>query len=242
MLEAAIIVAHFLTNGRHPSLTKIIVCTLLAAEGRKQRFSSTFPKRILAPHRLCGSTENSISGHPWNSMRAFVLLASLLALSTTTATAADTWSKPITDLRGRLVAEPRKVKGKPVVELWIDLENTGPLRRSVVAHDPFSFSLTVKDAGGKALDSDSQRLEILSSPQVAVLPRECVLRLPVTMTQEETWNLDITTHLWKLKPGHYKLAGKYSVPPGEQTEIPKEEVVHAWSGELQLPEIEIEIK
>ena len=175
-------------------------------------------------------------------MRVLVLFAALLTLSTSRVTAADTWSKPIADVRGRLIAEQRQMKGKPVIQLWVELENTGPLRRSVVTHDPFAFSLTVMDAAGKVLDSDSQRGEILSSPQVAVLPRECVLRLPVTLAQEKMWNLDITTHLWKLKPGRYKLAGKYSVPPGEQTEIPKEDVVHAWSGELQLPEIEIEIK
>ena len=170
------------------------------------------------------------------------LVAPLLLCLGSQGVAADAWSKPVADIRGRLVAETREVKGKPAIVLFVELENTGPLRRGVVTHDPFAFSLTVKDAAGKVLDSDSQRGEILSSPQVAVLPRECVLRLPVTLVQEKMWNLDITTHLWKLKPGRYKLAGKYSVPPREPTESPKDDVVHAWSGELLLPEIEVEIK
>ena len=175
-------------------------------------------------------------------MRAYVLFGALLALSTAKAGAADAWSKPIADIRGRLVAETREVKGKPVILLFVELENTGPLRRGVVTHDPFAFALTVKDAAGKVLDSDAQRGEILSSPQVAVLPRETVLRFPVTLAQGEAWNLDITTHLWKLKPGRYRLAGKYSVPPGEPTEFPKGDVIHAWSGELELPEIEVDIQ
>jgi hypothetical protein len=174
--------------------------------------------------------------------RLVVIVALVLPWVCRPTAGADSWSKPIADIRGRLIAETREVKGKPFVQLWVELENTGSLRRSVVTHDPFAFSLMVKDATGKVLGSDSRRGEILSSPQVAVIPRGCVLRLPVTLTQEKTWNLDITTHLWTLKSGRYKLAGKYIVPPGEQTETPKDDVVHAWSGELELPEIEIEIK
>lgn len=172
----------------------------------------------------------------------FPLVAALLLGLAGPATAADAWSKPAADIRGRLVAESREVKGKPVLLLFVELENTGPLRRGVVTHDPFAFSLTVKDAAGKALESDAQRGEILSSAQVAVLPRETFLRFPVTLVQDQGWNLDITTHLWKLKPGRYKLSGKYTVLPGEPTEFPKGDVVHTWSGELGLPEIEIEIK
>lgn len=87
-----------------------------------------------------------------------------------------------------------------------------------------------------------QREDILSSPQTAVLPRECALRFPVTLSQETGWNLDITTHLWKLKPGRYTLAGKYLVPAGKPRATPKGDMVHAWSGELELPEIVVEIK
>jgi hypothetical protein len=174
-------------------------------------------------------------------MRTCILFVALLALSKVSQ-ADDAWSQPIADIRGRLVAQAREFKGKPVVLLWVELENTGSLRRGVVTHDPFAFSLTVKDAAGKAIDSDAQRGEILSSPQIAVVPREAVVRFPVTLVQGQGWNLDITTQLWKLKAGRYKLAGKYSVPPGEETEPPKEDVVHPWSGELVLPEIEIEVK
>jgi hypothetical protein len=174
-------------------------------------------------------------------MRDCIPFAAMLALATATQ-AAESWSKPVANIRGRLVTEQRESKGKPVVLLFVELENTGPLRRGIVTHDPFAFSLTVKDADGHAVKSDVQRGEILSSAQVAVLPRNCFLRLPVTLDQGQGWNLDITTHLWRLKPGRYKLAGKYSVPPGEPMEFPKEDVVHAWSGELELPEIEIELK
>lgn len=175
-------------------------------------------------------------------MRTYVPFLALLALSAAVAGAAESWSKPIADIRGRLVAGQREVNGKSVVQLWVELENTGPLRRGVVTHDPFAFTLTVKDATGKALDSDAQREEILSSPQVAVVPRETTVRFPVTLGQGQAWNLDITTHLWKLKPGSYKLAGRYRVPPGEQAELPAEDVVHPWSGEVALPEIEVDIK
>jgi hypothetical protein len=154
----------------------------------------------------------------------------------------DGWSKTAADLRGRLVAEVREVKERQVVHLGVELENTGSLRRTVVTHDPFSFELTVRDAKGKEVASDSQRADILSSPQIAVLPRECTLRFPVALTQEKGWNLDITTHLWKLKPGRYTLAGKYKLPPPPPGEALEREAAHPWGGELQLPEITIELK
>ena len=67
-------------------------------------------------------------------MRTCVHFAALLALSASSASAADSWSKPTTHIRGRLVAEQGEIKGKPAVLLFVELENTGPLRRSVVTH------------------------------------------------------------------------------------------------------------
>jgi hypothetical protein len=178
-------------------------------------------------------------------MRGFVLLtlvAALLLYLVKPGIAEEAWSKTVADVRGRLIAETREVKGRRVIELWVELYNAGSLRRSVVTHDPFSFTLTVKDADGKAIASDAQRADITSAPQTAVLPRECFLRFPVTIAQGERWNLDITTELWKLKPGRYTLAGKYQTPPGKPRETPKEDVIHPWEGELELPEIEVDLK
>jgi hypothetical protein len=191
-----------------------------------------------------------ISGPPptWNTaMRcvAKLVLALLLASTLSRLTAAEPregWSKPKTDLRGRLVAEVREIKEQQVVNLFVELENTGSLRRSVVTHDPFAFELTVRDSKGNDVASSSQRGEVLSSPQVGVVPRESTLRFPVTLSQEKPWNLDITTHLWKLKPGRYTLAGKYKLPlppPGEELEPG---AAHPWGGELALPEITIDVK
>lgn len=173
---------------------------------------------------------------------SFIVIETFLFWLAQPAAAADAWSKPVADIRGRLVVETREVKGRQVIELWVELHNMGDLRRSVVTHDPFSFMLTVKDADGKAIVSDAQRGDITSSPQTAILPRECFLRFPVTIAQGDRWNLDITTELWKLKPGRYTLAGKYQTPHGEPREVPKGDVVHPWEGELELPDIEIELK
>jgi hypothetical protein len=149
---------------------------------------------------------------------------------------ADEWSKPVRGIAGKLTAETKADK----VRLIVELKHDGVLPFWVTTHDPFAFDLIVKDAEGNELKPDSERVDILSSPQAAILPRECRLAMPVTLTQEEKWNLDIVTKLWALKPGKYRLSGKYVIP-GNDREPKLVGKAYKWQGELELPEIEIEI-
>lgn len=140
----------------------------------------------------------------------------LLALVLPIAVApADEWSSPVCGVRGKLTAEQQAGH----VKLIVELRNDGVLPYWVTTHHPFGFDLVVRDATGNELTPDSDRSEILSSPQAAILPRECRLAMPVTLHQDDRWNLDITTKLWSLKPGKYKLSGKYVIDgPGEERE------------------------
>jgi hypothetical protein len=153
------------------------------------------------------------------------------------AVLADEWSKPVRGLAGRLTAENHGGK----VKLIVELKNDGVLPYWVTTHNPFAFDLVVKDATGKELKPASERVDILSSPQAAIVPRECRLAMPVTLTREERWNLDIVTKLWALKPGKYRLQGKYTIP-GDDREPKLTGKAYSWQGELQLPEVTIEIR
>jgi hypothetical protein len=149
---------------------------------------------------------------------------------------ADEWSQPVRGVAGKLVAESQDGK----VRLIVELKNDGVLPYWVTTHEPFAFDLVVKDAAGNELKPDSERADITSSPQAAIIPRECRLAMPVTLTQEAKWNLDIVTKLWELKPGKYRLSGKYVIP-GNDREPKLVGKAYTWQGELDLPEIEIEI-
>ena len=130
------------------------------------------------------------------------------------------------------------------VELSVELWNKGSMPLVATTHDPFAFDLVVRDAAGEVVKPDAQRIDVLSSPQAGVIPRDCLLALPVTLTQDEAgkWNLDITTKLWRLAPGKYRLSGVYEVQPGPELK-PKDvgPPRETWQGTLSLPEIEIEI-
>lgn len=149
------------------------------------------------------------------------------------------WSQSVKGLTGRLTAKDNSGH----IELTVELRNSDSLPRWVVTHDPFAFDLTVRDAEGSELRPTAERADILSSPQAAILPRNCYLGLPVTLPAEpeKRWNLDITTKLWTLKPGRYRLAGKYMIP-GIQKELKKKGEAYPWQGEIELPEIEIEVR
>ena len=151
----------------------------------------------------------------------------------------EKWSESVKGLSGRLLAKDNSGH----IELTLELRNDDSLPRWVVAHDPFAFDLTVRDAEGKEVRPTAERADILSSPQAAILPRNCYLGLPVTLPAEpeKRWNLDITTKLWALAPGRYRLAGKYVIPAAER-ELKTKEEAYPWHGEIVLPEIEIEVR
>jgi hypothetical protein len=169
--------------------------------------------------------------------RTLAMVAVLGLILTSDARGADEWSKPMAGIAGKLVAE--KVDAKHV-RLEVELKNEKSLPLWVTTHSPFSFDLTVKTADGTELKPDAERGDILSSPAPAILPRECRLAMPVTLSQEGRWNLDIVTKLWSLKPGKYRLAGKY-ITPGDDKEPTLQGKAYTWHGTIELPEIEIEI-
>jgi hypothetical protein len=175
------------------------------------------------------------------------LLAAILTIPAITRAAepvapVGVWSREVKHLAGRLAARESRVPRAGHVELSVELWNKGSTSVVVSAHDPFAFDLVVRDAAGKVVAPDAQRIDVLSSPQAAVIPRDCRLALPVTLSQDEAgkWNLDITTKLWRLAPGKYRLSGVYQAQPGPRLkgfDPPRDN----WQGTLSLPEIEIEI-
>lgn len=149
---------------------------------------------------------------------------------------ADEWAKPVRGLTGRLVVEAVDEH----VRLAVELKNEGVLSYWVTMHSPFTFDLAVKSPDGSEIKPDAERGDITSSPQAAIVPRECRLAMPVTITQAG-WNLDIVTKLWKLKPGKYRLSGKYEIP-GKDKEPRQKGEAYTWQGVLELPEVEIEVR
>jgi hypothetical protein len=154
------------------------------------------------------------------------------------------WSREVKHLAGRMAAKELRVPKAGHVELFVELWNKGSTSVVVSAHDPFAFDIVVRDAAGKVVESDAQRIDVLSSPQAAVIHRDCRLALPVTLSQGEAgkWNLDITTKLWHLAPGKYRMRGVYQVQSGPEQKLKDGDPPRvAWQGTLSLPEIEIEI-
>lgn len=170
-------------------------------------------------------------------LRTLAVLAVLGLILTANACGADEWSKPVAGIAGRLVAGKVDAKG---LRLEVELRNEKSLPLWVTTHSPFTIDLTVKTADGAELKPNSERIDILSSPAPAILPRDCRLAMPVTLAQEDRYNLDIVTKLWALKPGKYRLAGKYIIP-GEDKEPTLPGKAYTWKGTIELPEIEIEI-
>jgi hypothetical protein len=153
------------------------------------------------------------------------------------------WSEPASHLSGRLrVAEP-KITADQHFQLTLELANRGQIPLAVQSWNPHVFTITLLNGAGKHVQPTSARVDIMSAPQWGVIPRRGYLGFPVSTQSRDRArgsHLDITTLIWKLSPGKYRICGEYSSgraadfmgKPGKAT---------IWQGKLKLPAVDIEV-
>lgn len=152
----------------------------------------------------------------------------------TSSTHVPMWSPPSGGLRARLIAGPAqgRVRVGESISIGIELENIGSVPLRVVLDDPFAFTAKIEDTSGRELSSTRSRLEVLSSPRVETIASGQTVRSPLTTPHEDAkMELDLTTSMWQLAPGRYRLYGHFTGSGAEST----------WMGTLDLPAIMIEV-
>lgn len=148
------------------------------------------------------------------------------------APADSTWSAPADGLRARLVARQGQIRAGASLQIDIELENVGAAPLRVVLDDPFAFTPRLEDAGGRELSPTGSRLDILSSPREETIAPGQTIRALLAMPHEDAQvELDVTTSMWKLAPGRYRLSGRFAGTGPAGT----------WMSTLELPPISIEV-
>ena len=155
----------------------------------------------------------------------------------------DEWSKPVSSLAGRLRVAKTRISTDEYFQLTLELTNRGNMSLAVQCGNPHIFSITVIDTAGKQVGATSVRLDVLSSPQWGVIPGRSYLGFPVSMQSQDGAkgsHLDITTRIWKLSPGKYRITGQFS--SGRAADfMGKPGKAKIWEGRIQLPPLDIEV-
>jgi hypothetical protein len=171
------------------------------------------------------------------------LLFGVLAAAGPLAPVKNAWSNPVSNLSGRLRVAKSAITTDEYFELALELSNSGNIPLAVQCHNPHIFRVTVFDAAGKQVKTIFTRSDILSSPHWGIIPRGGYLGFRVSIQSQDGAkgsHLDITTLIWKLSPGTYRISGEFSSGraedfmggPGKAT---------IWEGKIDLPPVDIEI-
>ena len=155
----------------------------------------------------------------------------------------DEWSKPVSSLAGRLRVAKTRISTDEYFQLTLELTNRGNMSLAVQCGNPHIFSITVFDTAGKQVSAAFARIDVLSFPQWGVIPGRSYLGFPVSMQSQDGAkgsHLDITTRIWKLSPGKYRITGQFS--SGRAADfMGKPGKAKIWEGKLQLPPLDIEV-
>jgi hypothetical protein len=182
-----------------------------------------------------------------NIMRNAVSIAALLCVSAVAAPLApvtpDAWSEAVAGLAGRIrVAEPT-ITTEQHFCLTLELANRGNGSLAVQSGNPHIFTITLLDGAGKPVQPTSARMDVLSSPQWGVIPGGAYLGLPVSIQSQDGAkgsHLDITTLIWKLSPGKYRICATFS--SGSAADLmgsPGKAAI--WEGKIVIPPLDIEV-
>ena len=155
----------------------------------------------------------------------------------------DAWSEPVAKLSGRLRVSERKITSDQYFQITLELANRGHSPLAVQSGNPHIFTVTLLDGAGKPVKPTSSRRDVLSSPQWGVIPCGAYLSIPVSIQSQDGAkgsHLDITTLIWKLSPGKYRITGEFS--SGRAADFMgnpgKAEI---WEGKIELPPLDVEV-
>lgn len=127
--------------------------------------------------------------------------------------------------------------------LTLELANRGSAPLAVQCGNPHIFTVVLLDGVGKPAKPTSARIDVLSSPQWGVIPRESYLGFPVSIQSQDGAkgsHLDSTTLIWKLSPGKYRISGTFA--SGRAADfMGKPGKTKTWEGKIELPPIDIEV-
>lgn len=156
------------------------------------------------------------------------------------------WSKPVSGLAGRLRVSKSSITADGQFRLTLELANRGRSPLAVQCGDPICFTLTVLDAKGEKVEAPIVRAEVLSSPQWGVIPGGSYLGLPVSyhpQNRAANRQLDITTDIWTLKPGKYRLVGSFAsnLSSGVMKFLGSPGKAAIWKGKIKLPPLDVEV-
>lgn len=151
----------------------------------------------------------------------------------------DGYSKAVNGLCAKLTVSHAKVAKDGHVEVFIELRNMGAKDLQVEMDNPHDFRAELLDDKGRAIAPDLGRSDVLCSPKWVTVPARAYLGIPVSIEPDKGFHLDVTTDIWRLKPGKYQLRGHFS---SKSFGVPnKKDPENAWSGEIELPAITFEI-
>ncbi len=155
----------------------------------------------------------------------------------------DAWSKPVSNLAGRLRIAKTRITTDEHFQLTLELSNRGNIPLAVQSGNPHIFSLTVLDGAGEEVKPTSIRIDVLSQPQWGVIPRSSYLGFPVSIQSQDGAkgsHLDIITLIWKLSPGKYRISGSFA--SGRAAEFMGEPgKAKIWEGKIELASLDIEV-
>jgi hypothetical protein len=157
------------------------------------------------------------------------------------------WSEAVNGLRGRLVRyAPPRVNKTEIIGISVELKNASA-RPLAVQNDPASVHVRLCRADGSVIDPSLPfvRSGPVAFPEWGVLPPNAYLGFSlydygvgVPEGQGALLALLPPSRVWFLKPGKYTLRGKFTVKPAAGDDHPK----NAWTGQLDLPPLELEIR
>ena len=155
----------------------------------------------------------------------------------------DVWSEPASLLAGRLRVAEKAITTDQYFRLTLELANQGHTPLAVQSGNPHIFTITLLDSAGKLVKPTSARIDVISSPQWGVIPGRAYLGFPVSIHSQDGAkgsHLDITTLIWRLSPGTYRITGEYSSDRAADF-MGKPGKAKIWEGKIRLPPVDIEV-
>ncbi len=165
---------------------------------------------------------------------AAVLAMLALAISCRASGAPNQRKTAMDTLSGKLAVAPARIASSGSVTLTLELTNRGAATLRIPSGDPLSFHPVVRDAHGAVVEPTAQRLDVLSSPHWIDLEPGKSTTLALSMKPGAGYQLDTTTHMWRLAPGTYQIGGRFAVEAGN---APK----GAWTGSIDLAPVSLEV-
>lgn len=155
----------------------------------------------------------------------------------------DEWSESVSGLAGRLRVAEATIATDQYFRVTLELANRGQAALAVQSGNPHIFTITLLDSTGKPVNPSYARADVFSIPQWGVIPGRAYLGFPVSIQSldgAKGANLDITTAIWKLPSGKYRICGTFSSgkaadfmgSPGKAS---------IWEGKIELPPLDVEV-